>query len=185
MLPLKRNAHRLIHIVVDTSVARAASEKDKQPAKACRDSLEAIRKDEHYRLAINDTLKHEWLKEREEGEESSPYASRFALAWLTGMEQEGRVKTFSERKDFINQCIQASASLAAASAIQKDLHLVDLALQADQRVLSKDKKIVGHLRQLGARVPEVCPILWVHPVDHDAPAWLAGGAPNRADCRIC
>jgi hypothetical protein len=118
MLPLKRNAHRLIHIVVDTSVARAASEKDKQPAKACRDSLEAIRKDEHYRLAINDTLKREWLKEREEGEESSPYASRFALAWLTGMEQEGRVKTFSERKDFINQCIQASASLAAASAIQ-------------------------------------------------------------------
>ena len=118
MLPLKRNAHRLIHIVVDTSVARAASEKDKQPAKACRDSLEAIRKDEHYRLAINDTLKREWLKEREEGEESSPYASRFALTWLTGMEQEGRVKTFSERKDFINQCIQASASLAAASAIQ-------------------------------------------------------------------
>jgi hypothetical protein len=185
MLPLKRNAHRLIHIVVDTSVARAASEKDKQPAKACRDSLEAIRKDERYRLAINDTLKREWLKEREEGEESSPYASRFALAWLTGMEQEGRVKTFSERKDFINQCIQASASLAAASAIQKDLHLVDLALQADQRVLSKDKKIVGHLRQLGKHVPEVCPILWVHPVDHDAPAWLAGGAPARDDCRIC
>ena len=185
MLPLKRNAHRLIHIVVDTSVARAASEKDKQPAKACRDSLEAIRKDERYRLAINDTLKREWLKEREEGEESSPYASRFALAWLTGMEQEGRVKTFSERKDFINQCIQASASLAAASAIQKDLHLVDLALQADQRVLSTDKKIVGHLSQLGKHVPEVCPILWVHPVDHDAPAWLAGGAPNRADCRIC
>ena len=185
MLPLKRNAHRLIHIVVDTSVARAASEKDKQPAKACRDSLEAIRKDERYRLAINDTLKHEWLKEREEGEESSPYASRFALAWLTGMEQEGRVKTFSERKDFINQCIQASASLAAASAIQKDLHLVDLALQADQRVLSTDEKIVGHLRRLGARIPAICPILWVHPVDHDAPAWLAGGAPNRADCRIC
>ena len=184
MLPLKRNAHRLIHIVVDTSVARAASEKDKQPAKACRDSLEAIRKDERYRLAINDTLKHEWLKEREEGEESSPYASRFALAWLTDMESEQRVKMFTECRDFIDQCIQASAQLAA-SAIQKDLHLVDLALQADQRVLSKDKKIVGHLRQLGKHVPEVCPILWVHPVDHDAPAWLAGGAPNRADCRIC
>jgi len=185
MLPLKRNAHRLIHIVVDTSVARAASEKDKQPAKACRDSLEAIRKDERYRLAINDTLKREWLKEREEGEESSPYASRFALAWLTGMEQEGRVKTFSERKDFINQCIQASASLAAASAIQKDLHLVDLALQADQRVLSTDEKIVGHLRHLGKHVPEVCPILWVHPVDHKAPDWLDQGAPARDDCRIC
>jgi hypothetical protein len=127
MLPLKRNAHRLIHIVVDTSVARAASEKDKQPAKACRDSLEAIRKDERYRLAINDTLKREWLKVREEG---SPYASRFALAWLTDMESEQRVKTFSERKDFINQCIQASASLAAASVIQKDLHLAALAIIA-------------------------------------------------------
>ncbi len=177
-----------MHIVVDTSVARAVGESGKQPAKACRDSLAAILQDKHYRLAMNDTLKREWLKEREEGEEgeeSSSYASRFALAWLTGMEQEGRVKTFSERKDFINQCIQASASLAAASAIQKDLHLVDLALQADQRVLSTDKKIVGHLRRLGARVPEVCPILWVHPVDHDAPAWLAGGAPARDDCRIC
>ena len=96
-----------------------------------------------------------------------------------------RLVVLPERKDFINQCIQAGASLAAASAIQKDLHLVDLALQADQCVLSTDKKIVGHLRQLGARVPEVCPILWVHPVDHDAPTWLAQGAPNRADCRIC
>jgi hypothetical protein len=96
-----------------------------------------------------------------------------------------RLVVLPERKDFINQCIQASASLAAASAIQKDLHLVDLALQADQRVLSTDKKIVGHLRRLGARVPEVCPILWVHPVDHDAPAWLAQGAPDRDDCRIC
>ena len=171
-----------MYIVVDTSVARAVGESGKQPAKACRDSLAAILQDKHYRLAMNDTLKREWLKVREEG---SPYASRFALAWLTDMESEQRVKTFSERKDFINQCIQASASLAAASAIQKDLHLVDLALQADQRVLSKDKKIVGHLRQLGKHVPEVCPILWVHPVDHDAPAWLAGGAPARDDCRIC
>ena len=177
-----------MYIVVDTSVARAVGESGKQPAKACRDSLAAILQDKHYHLAMNDTLKREWLKEREEGEEgeeSSPYASRFALAWLTDMESEQRVKTFSERKDFINQCIQASASLAAASAIRKDLHLVDLAIQADHRVLSTDKKIVGHLRRLGARVPQVCPILWVHPVDHDAPAWLAGGAPARDDCRIC
>jgi hypothetical protein len=178
-----------MHIVVDTSVARAVGESGKQPAKACRDSLAAILQDKHYHLAMNDALKREWLKEKEEGEKggekSSSYASRFALAWLTDMEREDRVKTFSERKDFINQCIQASASLAAASAIQKDLHLVDLALLADQRVLSKDKKIVGHLRQLGKHVPEVCPILWVHPVDHDAPAWLAGGAPARDDCRIC
>ena len=83
------------------------------------------------------------------------------------------MKTFSER--IINQCKQTSASLAAASAIHKDLHLVDLALLANQRVPS----IVGHLRRLGARVPEVCPILWVHPVDHDAPDWLVGGASAR------
>ncbi len=176
-----------MHIVVDTSVARAAGESGKQPAKACRDSLEAIRRDKRYWLAMNETLKREWLKEREEGEESGSYASRFALAWLSGMEREDRVKTFSENKDFINQCIQASASLAAAFAIQKDLHLVDLAIQADHRVLSTDKKIVGHLRQLGARIPAICPILWVHPVDHDAPAWLAGGAKEeeRKDCFIC
>jgi hypothetical protein len=96
-----------------------------------------------------------------------------------------RLVVLPERKDFINQCIQASASLAAASAIQKDLHLVDLAIQADQRVLSTDEKIVGHLRRLGARIPAICPILWVHPVNHDAPAWLVGGAPARDDCRIC
>ena len=170
-----------MYIVVDTSVARAVGESGKQPAKACRDSLAAILQDKHYHLAMNDTLKREWLKVREEG---SPYASRFALAWLTDMESEQRVKMFTECRDFIDQCIQASAQLAA-SAIQKDLHLVDLALQADQRVLSTDEKIVGHLRRLGARIPAICPILWVHPVDHDAPAWLAGGAPNRADCRIC
>ena len=61
-----------MYIVVDTSVARAVGESGKQPAKACRDSLAAILQDKHYHLAMNDTLKREWLKEGEDGEESSP-----------------------------------------------------------------------------------------------------------------
>jgi hypothetical protein len=167
-----------MHIVVDTSVARAAGESDKQSAKACRDSLEAIRQRNHYRLAMNTTLKDEWQKTRAEG---TPYASRFAIAWLTDMTAQGRVTMFPERSDLQARCLQVSNQ----TAIQKDLHLVDLALQANQRVLSMDKRVVGHLRQLGARVPAICAILWVHPVDHDAPAWLAQGAPARNDCRVC
>ncbi len=77
-------------------------------------------------------------------------AADHASDWFLKMRR--RLVVLPERKDFINQRMQASASLAAASAIQKDLHLVDLAIQADRRVLSTDKKIVRHLRRLGARV---------------------------------
>jgi len=173
-----------MRIVVDTSVARAAGKSEDRTAQACFNSMEAIFAESSYLAAFNRSLLREWLKKiKDRKGRERRYASCYASEWFLKM--RGRLVILPERKDFINQCIQASASLAAASAIQKDLHLVDLALQADQRVLSKDKKIVGHLRQLGKHVPEVCPILWVHPVDHDAPAWLAGGAPARDDCRIC
>ena len=173
-----------MRIVVDTSVARAAGESEDRTAQACFNSLEAILAESSYLAAFNRSLLREWLKKiKDRRGRERRYASCYASEWFLKM--RGRLVILPERKDFINQCMQAGASLAAASAIRKDLHLVDLAIQADHRVLSTDKKIVGHLRQLGAHVPEVCPILWVHPVNHDAPTWLAGGAPARDDCRIC
>ena len=173
-----------MRIVVDTSVARAAGDSGDRTAQMCLNSLEAILEKPSHLAAFNQSLLREWFKEIEDRRgRKRRYASSSASEWFLKMRR--RLVVLPERKDFINQCKQASASLAAASAIQKDLHLVDLAIQADHRVLSTDKKIVGHLRRLGAHVPEVCPILWVHPVDHDAPAWLAGGAPARDDCRIC
>jgi hypothetical protein len=173
-----------MRIVVDTSVARAAGDSGDRTAQACLNSLEAILAKSSYLAAFNQSLLREWFKEIEDRRgRKRRYASSSAGEWFLKMRR--RLVILPERKDFINQCMQAGASLAAASAIRKDLHLVDLAIQADHRVLSTDEKIVGHLRRLGARVPEVCPILWVHPVDHDAPAWLAGGAPARDDCRIC
>jgi hypothetical protein len=173
-----------MRIVVDTSVARAAGDSGDRTAQMCLNSLEAILEKPSHLAAFNQSLLREWFKEIEDRRgRKRRYASSSASEWFLKMRR--RLVVLPERKDFINQCIQASASLAAASAIQKDLHLVDLAIQADHRVLSTDKKIVGHLRQLGKHVPEVCPILWVHPVDHKAPAWLAGGAPARDDCRIC
>jgi len=172
-----------MRIVVDTSVARAAGESENRTAQACLNSLEAIWAESSYLAAFNQSLLREWFKEiADKRGRKRRYASSSASEWFLKMRR--RLVVLPEREDFINQCIQASAQLAA-SAIQKDLHLVDLAIQADQRVLSTDKKIVGHLHQLGTRVPEVCPILWVHPVDHNAPAWLAQGAPARDDCRIC
>ena len=183
-----------MRIVVDTSVARAAGEGD-HTARACLDSLETMVRIKSYTAVFNRSLLKEWFRVLEDkAGKKRTHASSFAVDWfrkmrkkvqvLPGQHQRSRVQVFRERRHFINYCLQASSQLAV-SAIEKDLHLVDLALQADQRVLSTDKKIVGHLRRLGARVPEVCPILWVHPVDHDAPAWLAGGAPARDDCRIC
>jgi len=173
-----------MRIVVDTSVARAAGDSGDRTAQACFNSLEAILAESSYLAAFNQSLLKEWFKKiKDRRGRKRRYASSYASEWFLKMRR--RLVVLPERKDFINQCIQASASLAAASAIQKDLHLVDLAIQADHRVLSTDKKIVGHLRRLGARIPAICPILWVHPVNHDAPAWLAEGAPARDDCRIC
>lgn len=175
-------------IVVDASVARAAGESGKPQPEACRQSLLAIL-NHGYRLAMSAPLRAEWMKPRSDN--ALPYASLFALRWLTQMQSAGRVEeiTLAENSALRQRCLQAlqedRQTVTSVEAVSKDLHLVETALQADRRVLSLDIRIVHHLEKLQEIAAEICSVMWVHPVKHPAEAWLREGAPEKSDYRIC
>lgn len=138
-------------IVVDASVARAAGESGKPQPEACRQSLLAILNHGH-RLAMSAPIRTEWMKSR--SDKTIPYASLFALRWLTQMQSAGRVEeiTLAENSALRQRCLQAlqedRQTVTSVEAVSKDFHLVETALQADRRVLSLDKRIVHHLEKL-------------------------------------
>jgi len=142
-----------------------------------------------HRLAMSAPIRTEWMKSR--SDKTIPYASLFALRWLTQMQSAGRVEeiTLAENSALRQRCLQAlqkdRQTATSIEAVSKDFHLVETALQADRRVLSLDIKIVHHLAKLQEIAAEICSVIWVHPLNHPAEAWLLEGAPEKSDYRIC
>lgn len=159
-------------IVIDASVTRAAGESGKPEPSACRATLLAMLTHNH-KVAMSVSLRGEWMKPRPDTH--SPCATAFALRWLTQMQSQRRVVEIHATPDseaLRHRCIvaldQNPQTTTSAPAVAKDFHLVDLALQTDRRVVSLDRKIVTHLALLKDSAPEICPIMWLHPVQHDA-----------------
>lgn len=176
-------------IVIDASVARAAGESGKPEPSACRATLLAMLTHNH-KVAMSVSLRGEWMKPRPDTH--SPYATAFALRWLTQMQSQRRVIDITSSPDseaLRNRCIAAldqnPQTKTSAPAVAKDFHLVDLALQTDRRVVSLDRKIVTHLALLKDSTPEICPIMWLHPVQHDAAEWLRNGGFEDEQYYVC
>lgn len=176
-------------IVIDASVARAASESGKPEPSACRATLLAMLTHNH-KVAMSASLCGEWMKPRPDTH--SPYATAFALRWLTQMQSQQRVVEIHATPDseaLRHRCIVASdqnpQTTTSAPAVAKDFHLVDLALQTDRRVVSLDRKIVTRLALLKDSTPEICPIMWLHPVQHDAAEWLRNGGFEDEQYYVC
>lgn len=175
-------------IVVDVSVARSAGVSGKPEPEACRRSLLALMEYNH-RLVMNQAIREEWFKLRPEHQ--TPYASLFAQRWLVEMQQRGRVQEVPLainsmlRQRCVNALREDRRTSGAVAAVEKDFHLVETALQVDRRVISLDMRIVNHLAQLKESVNEICPVMWVHPVNHHAEMWLQEGAPEKPAYYIC
>ncbi len=154
-------------IVVDASVARAAGETQNIIAQKCREVLDGIFSHDH-QLALSKPTYDEWLKKRsEEDELSTPYASRYAIQWLTKMtSQRDRIKwiEISEHQEFIDQIV-AAAPLQDQIQVKKDCHLVATAIASDRRVVSNDGKIRKHFQNIGGSIKVLCEILWLNPIN--------------------
>lgn len=116
----------------------------------------------------------------------------FSPRWLTQMQSQRRVieiHSTSDSEALRNRCIAALVhnpqTRTSAPAVAKDFHLVDLALQTDRRVVSLDRKITTHLALLKDSAPEICPIMWLHPVQHHAAEWLRNGGFEDEQYYVC
>jgi hypothetical protein len=173
-------------IVVDVSVARAASESPNLVAMKCREILDCISEYDH-QLALSKPVQDEWFKSRVgHGELYNQYASYYTLQWFVKMVSERRIVwiEIDDQVSLMNKIVEC-ALLQDQAQIKKDVHLVATALKSDKRVLSCDDKIRKHFQKIGATVKELCEILWLNPINMPAAKWISSGAPNDIQYLLC
>ncbi|MCK6507126.1 hypothetical protein L6R53_27785, partial [Myxococcota bacterium] len=158
-----------MRVVIDTSVARAASVDGGAPAPACAQALRAIEGCHSLHVAMSPSLKQEWQRHR----------SLFATQWLGLMIARKRLQALTPvpRTDVLD----AAADLPGkrSTAVSKDLHLVDLAFASDRRILALDDTQRALLCRLVRSVPDLASLHWANPTDDPCVPWLAGGAPDE------
>lgn len=173
-------------IVVDTSVARAASHSPDRIARRCLACLDALDDGGHL-LVMSAPLREEWLRidsDRPTGDWQY-YASRYAIAWYTDMVSRRRVIWVHPRqsKEFRSRVL-AAVDADRREEAHKDLHLVEAALAADNRVLSSDRRARTLLDGAAETMRELCSILWVDALRDRAAEWLRSGAPDLPEYRL-
>jgi hypothetical protein len=170
-------------VIVDANVARSAGQPKPDagaPAPQCVDALEAIRDRAYHhgdlQIAMSQELLQEWAH----------HARSFALTWLYDLRSRGFVQSFS-----LDSTMQDSITRAATTVgqncrvpVEKDKHLVSLALQTDRRVVSNETRLPRHLANAAAHLALLSSIHWAHPINPIAITWLRSGAPENEDLYI-
>lgn len=159
-------------IVVDTNVARSASETSFPQSVACRQVLETILTVCH-RVVLSPSQKAEWQR----------HQSRYTLRWLASMTARGKQFLLPEDPDTgLREAIDRAAPVEwSREELFKDVYLLESALATDGIVVSLEKRAAKHYRPLVAAVPQIGPIAWVHPLEppDQCRKWLTEGAPTR------
>lgn len=178
-------------IVIDTSVARSASETQNPTSIHCRESLEALDRSGHA-LAMSDPLWEEWNRkvlDRPAGFWDK-YASRYAMGWYVSMQQRHRVRwaDLPVNNALRNQALASASTIWPGShvpeEIGKDFFLIETAMATDWRVISLNDRQRRQFKQIAQGVPDIGAILWIDPDREDATGWLRAGAPERSDLRL-
>jgi len=161
-------------IVVDASVARSAGHSPVPGfvSSPCRAVLDAILEARHS-IALDEEGLREWKRHR----------SRYARGWLVRMfARRLALLVGNVRDDHLRARVRESASTSDWKALEKDCHLVETALKADQIVISRDEAVRNLFRQVCPSVEELKPILWANPEKEKERTveWVrAGAGPER------
>jgi predicted nucleic acid-binding protein len=156
-------------LVVDTNVARSASESQHPLSDACRQVLETIQAEQH-RVVLSATQYMEWQK----------HQSGFSKKWLLQMISKKLHVLLSPEPNsgLTDRIFKLDCTEKAQKEMLKDVHLLENALATDDAVISQETNVFNlfctHADEL--KIPR--PVAWVHPVD-GAPAcvvWVQGGA---------
>jgi hypothetical protein len=176
----KARASKLL--IVDASVMRAAGGEeatDPTPANA-RDTLKAIL-DICHRVRVSEDLLEEWKRHR----------SRFARRWLTQMYARRKVVDGEPLScEHLVEDIRLFhlTTLSDIEAVEKDIHLVAVALATpDRTVLSWDNRVAAVIRRVCVDTRTVtsraiASMLWIDPIADHAPlrAWLSETGPPQS-----
>jgi hypothetical protein len=166
-------------LVIDTNIARSASETSNPTSINCRKALEAIRDLEFY-LVFTPELLAEWNKHR----------SRFFQSWLTQMFAR-KLQVQLSNADVHDAKLRADISSFARAEkdalkgekdeeeMLKDVLLLEAALATDERILSMNEADRNRFKAACEKIKAIREVIWVNPdIDEEACIeWLEKGAP--------
>jgi hypothetical protein len=144
-------------LVIDASVASAAGQTLQPASRRCREFLRTVLRICH-RTTMTPRLREEWRR----------HQSLFAKAWLAEMRSRAKAEDVA---DVRNEEMRDQAP--GTPSAQKDLHLIEAALNSDRIVISLDDRARAELS-----VPAAAEVMWVNPVSEGGHAiyWLNKGA---------
>ena len=160
-------------IVVDTNVARSASESQHPISDACRQVLQAIL-DKHHRVVLTATQKQEWQKHK----------SAFTRGWLVQMASRKLWHPLAPEPDsgLTDRIYKLDCTAKARREMLKDVHLLENALATDHAIISQETNVLNLFSAHAQPLEIPRPVAWVNPVA-DATAcvkWLEVGAASEA-----
>jgi hypothetical protein len=158
-------------LVIDTDIARSASQSDDPLAKACSDALETVRHHQH-QLVVSPAVWEEWKKHR----------SGYAANWLRTMLARKLVVWLTDVTDpqLRVRLTKAVTKPKDREAMLKDTHLLEAALSTDERILSRNDAQRDQFAEVCDQIKEIEAVMWLNPVTHSEPCldWLKEGAPD-------
>lgn len=156
-------------LVVDTNVARSASENAHPTSNACRQVLDAMF-DAQDQVVLSATQFREWQK----------HQSGYSKRWLVRMKAKRLwcVLTPEPNSGLAARAKKIACTEEVRQEILKDLHLLENALATDKVVLSMETNVFQLFSAYKKVLKVPRPVAWVNPTDDSdaCAAWLAAGA---------
>lgn len=168
---------RAVAVVVDASIAGSCGrEGATHPhAAACLDTLKMVREGTTLEVAMSPALQREWEE----------HSSRYARKWLLNMRSSRRVRDVkAPLHSATRRAVRALRNDGVRQAIEKDMHLVEAAFDADERVVSLDEAVRGYLGLLVGKVADLRKLQWANPLASGCLEWLKAHAPEDARWRL-
>ena len=167
-----------MRLVVDACVLQSAGTTEAPCSQACRLTLLAITGADHV-LHYDSILEEEWRN----------HTSTFSRKWRAMMLSRRRlefVKTLKSTSGLRRAVTTHLADHSAHKAALKDVHLVALALQADESILSRDGTARGLFATISEGETRLRKLLWIDPTQqpNEALAWLRNESEPLDDWRL-
>jgi hypothetical protein len=160
---------RLKRLVIDASVVRAAGRTNHPVSKACRDCLSEVMSICHS-VVMSKDVSVEWKRHR----------SNFAFTWQASMMARKKLIPINPgcKAELRTKVVESGLCDRDIEAVLKDLHLVEVAFEADHIVISRDEEARRLLQSLSAKISVLRSLIWVNPErsEDQVLEWLREGA---------
>lgn len=132
-----------------------------------------------HRAALSDELAAEW----------DNHQSPFFMTWRIQMKNLGKIVDIASKPDHqgLRDKILATASTAKKQTeMQKDIHLVEAALESDRIIASLEQNSRALFHQAADTVPELRQVMWINPVElkGELESWLKKGLSPKPGLKL-